>query len=367
MGRQDHPEWLINRLESLPDQANPAYEKAARRVWDLHDLAGEAEQDNEWKQSVAAAEKQLLRELVWSHQATLDADALKGIADDDTFSLDHRFNAYFVWQTALWRRYDHREFRNNVRNYSEVFAGLPMFDHQQAMALLSRSDRSSLQEALRHARDACGHMPSSPGVLNLLAEIVAEMGERHPDTIGEEDISEALDSIGRAIAINRRYGKYYANRARLLALEDRYHEAFRDIRTAIEIEPSSDSTIYAMRVARYDFIRSRIEDRQQQREWLDEQRKVRDEVRRTRSETMVMLGLLAAVVGFIVTGFDIATDYEPLDAAALIGVLAGSLLIVFTGFGELVRFSHSLKARTISVLAVGLALIAVSAAVIWRL
>ena len=80
-----------------------------------------------------------------------------------------------------------------------------------------------------------------------------------------------------------------------------------------------------------------------------------------------MLGLLAAVVGFIVTGFDIATDYEPRAAAALIGVLAGSLLIVFTGLGELVRFSHSLKARTISVMIAGVALITVSSAVIWRL
>ena len=367
MAPQDHPEWLINRLESLPNQANPAYENAARRVWDLRDIAREAEGDSDLKQALNAIEIQLLRELAWSRQATLNTDNLRGIADDDSLPLDQRFNAFFVWQTALWRRYDYKEFRNNVRNYSDLFSGLPMFDHQQAMALLSRSDRPSLQEALRYTRDACRKVPSSPGVLNLLAEVVAEMGERHPDTVGHRDISEALDSIGKAIDIDRRYGKYYANRARLLALENRYEEAARDIRTAIEIEPSSDSTSYAMRLARYDFIRSRIEDHQQQREWLHEHRKVRDDIRRTRSETLLMLGLLAAVVGFIVTGFDIATDYEPPAAAALIGVLAGSLLIVFTGFGELVRFSHSLKARTISVMIVGLALIAVSSFVMWRL
>ena len=283
MARQDRPQWLINRLESLPDHSDPAYEKAARRVWDLHDIAREAERDSDLEQALPTIEARLLQELAWSNQATLDTDVLSDIADDDSLSLEHRFNAYFVWQTALWRRYDHKEFRNNVRNYGDVFSSLPMFDHQQAMALLSRSDRPSLQEALRYARDACRKVPSSPGVLSLLAKVVAEMGERHPDTVSQEDITEALDSIGKAIEIDRRHGKYYATRARLLALEGKYDEAARDIRTAIEIEPSSDSTSYAMRLARYDFIRSRIEDHQQQREWLDEQRKVRDDVRRTRS------------------------------------------------------------------------------------
>ena len=162
-------------------------------------LLGRLERDSDLEQALPAIEARLLHELAWSRQATLDTDVLSDIADDDSLSLEHRFNAYFVWQTALWRRYDHKEFRNNVRNYSDVFSSLPMFDHQQAMALLSRSDRPSLQEALRYARDACRKVPSSPGVLGLLAKVVAEMGERHPDTVGQEDITEALDSIGKAI------------------------------------------------------------------------------------------------------------------------------------------------------------------------
>ena len=242
-----------------------------------------------------------------------------------------------------------------------------MFDHQQAMALLSRSDLPSLQEALRYAKDACENLPSSPGVLNLLAEIVAELGEHYPDNTSQDDISTALESIKRAIDIDRRYGKYYANRARLLALEDRYDEAARDIKTAMEVEPSSDSPVYVLRLSHYEFIRARIEDRRQQNEWFNEQRKVREEVRQTRSETMLMLGLLAAVVGFIVTGFDIATDYEPLAAGAIIGMLAGSILIVFTGFGELVRFSLTLKARTVSTLIAGLLLLGASGLILWRL
>ena len=242
-----------------------------------------------------------------------------------------------------------------------------MFNHQQAMALLSRSDHPSLQEALRYAKDAVADLPSSPGVLNLLAETVAEMGENYPDNVDPDDISTALDSIKKAISLDRRYGKYYANQARLLALENKYDEAARDIRTAMEVEPSSDSPIYALRLSRYEFIRARIEARRQQREWLDEQRNVRDEVRRTRSETMLMLGLLAAVVGFIVTGFDIATDYEPLEAGAIIGILAGSILIVFTGFGELVRFSLTLKSRTVWTLIAGLLLLGGSGLMLWWL
>lgn len=378
MAQQDHPQWLIKRLERLPDQTDATYEKKALQVRNLSDLPREAEQDSELQEAIPGMEQQAIKDLVWSSQLALPTDQLRDIADDQTLEPDVRFAAYFTWQAQLWRRYDYKEFRRNVRHYEAAFSGLPMFDHQQAMALLSRSDLPSLQAALRYAKDAVANLSSSPGVLNLLAEVVADLGENYRDNIDNDNISTALESINKAIDINRRYGKYYANRARLLALEDRYDEAARDIRTAMEVEPSSDSPIYALRLSRYEFIRARIEDRRQQhewrykqeeirREWLNEQQEVRDEVRQTRSETMLMLGLLAAVVGFIVTSFDIAKAYEPLQAGAMIGILAGSLLIVFTGFGELVRFSLTLKARTWSTLAAGLLLLGGSGFLLWWL
>lgn len=339
MPLQDHPEWLIQSLNSLPEQADPGYEQRVHR----------------------------LRQVPAPTPYELDNSALQAIADDESLPEGLRFNAYFVWQTTLWRRYDYRDFRENVRTYREAFESQPMFDHQQAMSLMSRSDRDSLQEALFHAREAHDNLSSSPGVLNLFVEIIAELGERYQDAIEANDISTALAAIKKAIKIDRKYGKYYANRARLLALDNRYDEAVREIRRAMEIEQSSDSPVYASRLAHYQFIEARIDTRRQASELLDEQRKVREEIRRTRSENMRTLGLLAAIVGFIVTGFDIATDYQPLEAGAIIGVLAGSILVVFTGFGELVRFSLTLKTRTALTLTAGLALLGASGWVLWRL
>lgn len=363
MTQKDDRVWLINLLKGLPDQRQPDYET---KVQELRVTAQRAVTEL-GRQLERRADEIGARDPDWSSGFELSSETLKEIADDETESVALRFNALFVCQTLLWRRYDYKEFRKNVRDYEVVFSDLPMFNHQQAMALLSRSDLPSLQEALRYTKDACAEMPSSPGVLNLLSEIVAELGEYYPHDIAPDDISSALEAIGRAIGINRKYGKYYSNRARLLALEDRYDEADRNVRIAIEVEPSSDSPIYALRISRYEFIRSRILNRRHQHDSLNEQRRVRDEVRQTRSETMLMLGLLAAVVGFIVTGFDIATSYEPLSAGAILGLLAGLLLVVFTGFGELVRFSRAAKIRTISVLLAGLTLIALSSAVLWRL
>lgn len=339
MAQQDHPAWLLESLRSLPAQTDVAYEKRVH----------------------------LLRQEPASTGHELDDGVLKAIADDEGLADELRFSSYFVWQTKLWRRYDYREFRDNVRDYREVFESQPMFDHQQAMSLMSRSDHDSLQEALVHARHALDNLSSSPGVLNLFVEIVAELGERYPDHVRRDELTTAFESIKKAIRIDRRYGKYYANRARLLALSDRYDEATREIRKAIEVEPSSDSPVYASRLARYQFIEAQIDTRRQANELLEEQRKVRDEIRRTRSETMLMVGLLASIVGFIVTGFDIATDYEPLEAGAIIGMLAGSILIVFTGFGELARFSLTLKARTFFTLTTGLILLGSSALLLWRL
>lgn len=363
MTKQPHPEWLINLLNELPGQREPDYEN---KVQGLREEAHRFATDMGLRAERKLEEMRQPGSAHW-RRTELSTTALRAIADDGSLPLELRFNAYFVWQTQLWRRYDYQEFRANVRHYASAFSDLPMFDHQQAMALLSRFDLPSLQEALRYGKDAVANLSSSPGVLNLLAEIVAELGEHHPDSVDPDDISAALKAIGKAIDIDRRYGKYYANRARLLALEHRYDEAIRDIRTAMEVEPSSDSPIYALRLSRYEFVQARIEDRRQQQEWLNEQRMVRDEIRRTRSETMLMLGLLAAVVGFIVTGFDIATDYEPLEAGAIIGILAGSILIVFTGFGELVRFGLTLKVRTVSTLIAGLVLLGASGFMLWSL
>ena len=53
---------------------------------------------------------------------------------------------------------------------------------------------------------------------------------------------------------------------------------------------------------------------------------------------MLMLGLLATIVGFIVTGVNIAANYEPLASAAIIGMLAGLILIVFAGFATIVSW-----------------------------
>lgn len=339
MPLQDHPGWLIQSLNSLPDQADPAYEQQVH----------------------------LLRQIPAQTRYELDNSVLQAIADDESLADGLRFNAYFVWQTTLWRRYDYRNFRDNVRNYREAFESQPMFDHQHAMSLMSRFDRDGLQEALLHAREARDSLSFSPGVLNLFVEIIAELGERYSDTIDANDISTALASIKKAIKIDGKYAKYYANRARLLALDNRYDEAVREIRRAMEIEPSSDSPVYASRLARYQFIEARIDTRRQASELLDEQRKVREEIRRTRSENMRTLGLLAAIVGFIVTGFDIATNYKPLEAGAIIGILAGSILIVFTGFGELVRFSLTLRARTLSTLITGLLLLGGSGWMLWWL
>ena len=205
------------------------------------------------------------------------------------------------------------------------------------------------------------------GYRTFLPEIVAELGERYPNHIDSDDLSAGFDSIEKAIDIDHRYGKCYANRARLYTLEGRYNEALRDIRKAIETEPSSDSPVYVLRLSRYEFVRAHIQARRQHREWLDERQQVNDEIRRTRSENMLMLSLLAAVVGFIVTGFDIATDYDPLEAGALIGLLTGSILILFTGFGELVRFNLTLIIRTVSTLIIGLLLLGGSGFMLWRL
>lgn len=329
---------LRDELASLPDETAPDYEDKIR---------------------------DLIASGTYEHLA---AD-LVDIARDPDEPDDIRFAAYFALQTFLWRRYEYHQFRQNIEEFTEQFDTHPMFAHQQAMYYFSRPNTFNLREALPHARDALERAPKSPGVMNLFAEIVAESAEQFPELLEDEsnDLSLAIDAINSAIATNRQYAKYFANRARLYALKRRYGQAYSDIRHAIEIEPAGNEAVYALRIARYEHIRAKIDIRRESDALLAQQNAIADELRDMRSQMLQMVGLLAAVVGFIVTGFDIAIDYAPLEAAALLGVLAAALLIVFTGFGELTRHSASLRMRTAIVAIAATSLMGLSALTLWTL
>ena len=337
MPDQNPRDWIIERLQELPDQRCPGYERA---VYELRprlqeyagtlpvELLSRLKDIEPWK-------KQKLQGYI-SNPTYLFA-WITGIADSDDISTEIRFNAYFVQQIYYWRHSDYKEFRDNVKRYHDDFSGQPMWNHQQAMASLSRFDGPGLQKALRQARIARRDLPESPGIQNLYAEVVAELGERYPDTIEKTEVSAALDAIDTAIDFDSDYGKYHANRARLLSLTDQFDAAERYMRQAIETEPSNgiDNVGYFIRVLRYEAQWGRILARRRDQE----QQKILNELRRTRSDTMLMLGLLATIVGFIVTGFNIAAKYEPLVGAAIIGMLAGLILIVFAGFAMIVSWN----------------------------
>lgn len=354
MTDQSIQDWIIKRLQELPDQECPGYEQA---VYELRPKL---------KRRAATLALEILR-IVESPILDVEYELrqfiknpshltpwIKGVLDKKDLSKKIRFNAFFVIQIDLWQHSDYEEFRNNVKNYRSDFHRLPMWIHQQAMASLSKFDRLGLRKALRYAQIARCNLSKSPGIMNLFAEVVAELEERYPSTLDKSEISAALYAIDRAIEFDPDYGKYHANRARLLSLENHFDAAEREIRRAIEIEPSSvvDNVSYFIRLLRYEAQWERIRSRRRE----EEQQKILDELRRTRSETMVMLGLLATIVGFIVAVFDIATDYKPLASAAIIGLLAGLILVVFAGFATMVRWDSSRGIR-IGVAVVGIVLI----------
>ena len=99
MTQQAHPEWLIDLLDELPDQREPEYEK---KVNQLRQEAGQRALDHipqELLECSAVVRHEAL------HHAEVNSENLRLIADDEALDDRVRFNAYFVWQTTLWRRY----------------------------------------------------------------------------------------------------------------------------------------------------------------------------------------------------------------------------------------------------------------------
>ena len=63
MAHQDHPEWLIRRLEQLPEQTDATYEMKAHLVRNLSHLPREAERDSDLQQYSPLSRNRRLR--IW--------------------------------------------------------------------------------------------------------------------------------------------------------------------------------------------------------------------------------------------------------------------------------------------------------------
>ena len=296
-------------------------------------------------------------------------EVLREVVEDTRQEAKVRSAAFAALLAYLWRWRDYRLFRKVFDSYQELLVGISpsLVALYQGMYDLSQiSKPGGRQQALLSAQAAKQKMPNTPSALNLFTEAVATRGER--GFVPDEKLEEGRTAIDKAIDIDPKYAKYYANRARILSLQGLYDDAHQNIDKAIEIEPFDEHTLW--RVNSYESIRINIHIQQrsaeinvQSKEMKQEQERAREQLSSTRGETLTLLGLLAAVIAFVVPSVQFLGNLQSIEAGIMMTFMAGLILVVFGAFMELIQPGEGWRRKGKIVVGIGIFLVVIASIV----
>lgn len=203
----------------------------------------------------------------------------------------------------------------------------------EAAALDAVSEREFGQVVLQ-AEAAVAHNPEVAGSHNFLAESLVNWSLVATSQAKRRDrLRQAADAIHVAQRLKPDYAKFVALEARISALQGDFPTAKQRIGTAIEMESPSQPD-YTIRLGDFAAIRSEIGFLEQNAILLERQEEAIAEMNSVRSDLVQLLGVLAAVIAFLVTGVSLAQQLDlPIrDFARILVMLAGLNITVLTSF-----------------------------------
>ncbi|MER5479286.1 hypothetical protein ABT026_20300 [Streptomyces sp. NPDC002734] len=263
------------------------------------------------------------------------------------------FDALYVLLARHRRSLDSDRFRRLYERHAGHFDDVPMravLDSDMAMLHPGGPDLPSSVEFAARALDA---YPNNQPLVAHHARTLAELGWSGVE-VPEADLAQALARVERSIEADPERPRFRAVKGQLCALLGRYEEAEAAIQRAMELEDSGLNG-YAIRVIEYQRLRADVRLRAETgriRQSLHEttrrleqemdqrltavaeaiRQREEGELAKLRSESLGTLGLLAAVIAFIVTSVQVADKMPLSDALRLLAGIAGVLTLVFTVF-----------------------------------
>lgn len=300
---------------------------------------------------------------------------------------DIAYAAFYCNTIHLRRMKDFSQLDRWFMTHGYRFTARPTYDHTKVVSDLDRGlgnvdIRQTLDMAKRYARD----YPEHSGFVHLLADVVATARELELEQgiarLSSDDVAAGLHAANAAISLEPDYAKFYATKARILALDKDFSDAMTCIGMAIDKEDSARAD-YAIRIGNYQFLRLQIQARindgklradltdysttfRQRHE--DAENRLEESLNRMDGSTLKnleFLGFFAALISFTIGSVQMAVSYSPREAAGLIVVLMGALLVAFAGFSFILE--RHLKTSSWRVLIAGcVGLVAcVGGALIW--
>ncbi|TNH22364.1 hypothetical protein FHG89_29375 [Micromonospora orduensis] len=279
---------------------------------------------------------------------------LRAVLDDHTIRSRSRFAALYALLLRLRREERHAEYASVVRDHEDEFGSEPYFHTFRAIVARAKGDLASLRSSVEYSRQAVASMPDVAAVIHQLAAFWVEYLERLEDPGPARDLDEVERHIDRAITLTQgRVAHYYETKGRVLALRGEFEAARAAVAQAIELEPR-DSRDHLRRLTQYQSSRIRIDLMQERARWAQAHARFRTELTEFKGQQLQLLGLLAAVVAFIATASNVASQSAGVEGLRLMLVASGAIAVVFGTF-SLVNNSRIL--RVIAAVVIGCAMI----------
>lgn len=289
-------------------------------------------------------------------------DILENIAKNAEYAIRIRFNALYCLLAKVWHEGDYSKYKylinkylRDLESYSQIYKFT--FKSQYYLKCLEPNSinyQKSLQLAMEAIETSKRLQKKLPNVLHLYTVIAVHMLDKLGHNIDVNILTLAEKNIDDAINLKRKYALYYATKAELLGKVGRFEEAKSLIQRAIAIEPRNGSG-HDLRVGHFQDIRVKIhfqelETKNEQnnkiidnkldlkidkfRHIFEQQQqesfKKLDEVR---LKVFELLGLLSAIIAFLVTSFKVSDSSLVFDEAArLLVITGGMILTIFSSY-----------------------------------
>lgn len=217
-----------------------------------------------------------------------------------------------------------------------------MYHHLRSLFLKGRGHKRDIERSIEEARKAVKEVKNNAGVIHILASSLVKAMEEGVRPIEDDLVKEAKEKMEKAIELDPDYAKYHSTKGRLQALQENFEMAKENIRTAIDKEDREEKD-YAVRLGEYQYHLSRIQLKENHREIerslqktiedVEEARREAEEtVKGNRIRAVQFLGFFAALLAAVIGSIQIAVSFSFPEAAKLILVLVGGLLLAFGGF-----------------------------------
>ena len=316
-------EVLIQKLNNVPEETELSYPYEIRKI-----IAGKKISKN-----------------------SLILKDLRSIVDDSENEEKLRFDAFYTLQVILWRLKEYQLYRENVDLFETEFKRFKFYDTFRSQYYSSKGNSvHNSRMAIEFSEKAAKNFRNSPNVLNLFALTVVN----HYELRNEKDIKYlelAERQISRAISLSKEnYAMYFSVRSRIYLLLENFEKAREDIRLAIEKEPS-DNKEYPIRIGEYQEIKSRISNSEYLNFVKTQQEKAMSLFDGLRIQMVQLLGLLTAIIAFIITTVNISQSFDFESAYKLIIVNGLVCVVIFSCF-HLVFIEKRISSKTFTLILV---------------